>query len=248
LTGGAYDLGVDAEDGSPAAAQAGVKSVEVFVDGTSQRGNGGYAEQVCPQDSCPLELEWSFERAQQGSGSKVIRVDVVDFAGNTFSESFSVTVSETPAGDPSGDDTPRSAAEHESGGSALSTIGLGPACSEIVNRYRSNHVESVAHASRGIDGFESTVRYTDGSYRVVYCDVIGKLVKAQHVGPVETPVGVRNLVVAQTTPVLGPNGAEEQTEYPAWPAPTNPAFIALWSEHGADTLAAVLPATPPTTP
>lgn len=89
---GRYGLHVVANDGSP---RAGVQSIEVKVDGTAAAAQ----TQACPSGSCNMTLtpDFVFDGEQYADGEHKIQVTAIDFAGNTTTHSWDVTVGSSAA-------------------------------------------------------------------------------------------------------------------------------------------------------
>lgn len=90
-----YGVRVDAADGdgtTPATARSGVKSIDIYVDGTRV----DYVSQQCPSGSCPMADDWLFETGSYGAGAHTIKVDVLDQLGHLTSTSWAVTVAARP--------------------------------------------------------------------------------------------------------------------------------------------------------
>jgi RHS repeat-associated protein len=98
-----YHLSVNALDGTSAALQSGVKSVEITVDGARQ----DYVEQQCAGGGCPLFRDWTLHPDEYEPGAHAIGVIVIDLAGHSVRSQWQVTVPErqsdappAPATDP----------------------------------------------------------------------------------------------------------------------------------------------------
>jgi hypothetical protein len=233
LTGDAYDLWVDATDEASGSQRAGVRSIEVWVNCVSQRSNGGYVEQSCPEASCPLELSWDFRRSDFGSGVHSVEVVVRDWAGNETAHAFTVDMQASGTSDPP---------DSESAPSSPARRGAGPGCAGGAAAIDASHAISVTDGLRP-DGFETTIRYADDSYYVARCDAFGKVVKAQHVGPVETPDGTRLMVLAEQAPVSGPLGPETEVTYLTYLDAADPEFVRVWPLYKDAMLADTMPPT-----
>lgn len=103
---GEYSLSVAAEDDTFGGTGSGTRSIEVFVNGESQRSRGGYAERSnCPEGGCALSLDWTFPSAAYPEGRYPVEVVVKDqVAGqagapderHTTRQAFDVVVDRTP--------------------------------------------------------------------------------------------------------------------------------------------------------
>lgn len=80
IRGTSYDLSVKADDGGQDAPEAGVKSIEIKLDGTIQ---GTTPSQTCPQTSCPLRRNWTLSTAGLSAGDHEVTITTEDQRGNT---------------------------------------------------------------------------------------------------------------------------------------------------------------------
>ena len=87
----AYDVTITARDGSPAQPRAGVRSVELLVNGARR----GYGEQACAAGSCALERALSLDATWLAQGKHAVRVVATDHAANSSARSWSVGVDRT---------------------------------------------------------------------------------------------------------------------------------------------------------
>jgi hypothetical protein len=83
-----YDLHVDATDESASGTRAGVRSIEIKVNGVRK----DYVEQTCPAGSCPMQRDWIFTPSQYPAGTYTIDTVVRDWAGNTTTKSITVYI------------------------------------------------------------------------------------------------------------------------------------------------------------
>jgi hypothetical protein len=240
LTGDTYDLWVDAEDGSSSTApQSGIRSIEVLADGRRV----AFAQQQCPQGSCDLDLDWDFLRENFTVGRHVIDVAVRDWHGNVRRETFNVDLSAERTPDPP-DDESASQSATVAPFAGRPSHGTGPACSSVAENLVEQPVLNLTHRSAALGGGETTVRYTNGEYLVVHCAPGGRLTEAQHVGPVETPEGIRMLILSQTVPTRTIRG-QYLTHYPLYGDPADPRIVSAWRRWRSEVLARVLPPTVP---
>ena len=59
-------------------ARSGVGSIEVFVDGVSQRPRGGYVAQASPGDGAPLDLDWTLRPDDYADGTHTVEIAATD--------------------------------------------------------------------------------------------------------------------------------------------------------------------------
>jgi hypothetical protein len=91
-----YYLRVDAADGMPSAPRAGVKSIEIQLDGLRQ----DFVEQGCAAGSCSLTRDWRFAPAGAAPGRHVVKVIASDQLGHTKTREFEFDVPPSPGCDP----------------------------------------------------------------------------------------------------------------------------------------------------
>jgi RHS repeat-associated protein len=90
-----YALHVDATDGSNASAataRSGVASIEIRVDGIRPSEDSGRKTQACPQSSCPMSFDWTFNSERYAAGPHTITAVVEDGAGHVTESKVEVTV------------------------------------------------------------------------------------------------------------------------------------------------------------
>jgi PA14 domain-containing protein len=242
LTGDAWYLEVDAADGVEGGAAAerrsGTRSIEVSVrkSGASAFLVAARAEEACPEDSCTLELEWEMLRSEFGTGTHDVRVVTTDWAGQSWTENFPVTISSERSAPPADDESPTDSS------ATVQRRGIG-GCPLDPDNYGASHVASVTDGLRPGAGYETTLRYTNGSYRVIHCDLLGALVKEQHVGPVATPDGTHLMIWSETVPTPG-DPTTQLTQSATYLPPDFPAWVQSWPVDKSGALALVLPPTP----
>jgi hypothetical protein len=239
LTGDAYQLWVEATDENASGPRAGVRSIEVSLrrQSTTVFTRKSFTETPCPEASCPGELTWELLRSDVGEGTHDVRVTVLDWAGNKWESTYTITVSSTRSTEPG-------QAEAQTEPSAtMARSGIGGCV--IRPQYESGSVtrvrDGVLHGDTG-EGFQSTVWLADGSYEVTHCDILKRITQSQLVALVATPDGEHRLAVEVMLPVPGtPDMVAEQRTFLA---PTDPGWIAEWPREKAAMLSEVLPPTP----
>jgi len=93
LQSGTYPLRVAATDGSmasPGSQRSGVASIDIYVDGVQQTG-AMHAAQTCPDGSCPLTLDWSYNTANYNPGAHTIKVTSADILGHVATTTWTIT-------------------------------------------------------------------------------------------------------------------------------------------------------------
>ena len=242
LTADAWDLEINAfdgdEDGGPQGRRSGVRSIVVS---TRKAGDAGFtvvasSEQACPEDSCDAELDWRLLRSEYGVGTHDIKVDVTDWVNHTWTETFAVTVSQTRDQPPPDDESPNDSSSN------VQRQGIG-GCPLDAENYKASHVTSVVDGVRSPSGYQTTIRYENGSYLVIHCDPTLALIKAQHVGHVPTPDGTYLLVWSEMVPTPGEVGTKLTTTA-TYPLPDDEKWVPLWPSEKTAALSLVLPPTP----
>jgi hypothetical protein len=236
LTGEDYDLLVEALDGTSTSLQSGVTRIEVRLDGSRV----ALSEDTCPEDSCEMDLRWEFRRGNYPTpGSHRAEVIVTDGAGNEKREVFDFVLSATRTGAPparEGD------ASTMSSRGPTAANGVGPGCPQVFDRATAQNVVRYTNDTR-LNGFETTAYYSDGSYRVAYCDLLGTLTHSQHVGPVAVPTGSALLIASETLPISGTSPVKYRTTFYTYGDPSDPYIQEVWAADREEILAQVLPPT-----
>lgn len=236
LTGEDYDLLVEALDGTSTSLQSGVTRIEVRLDGSRV----ALSEDTCPEDSCEMDLRWEFRRGNYPTpGSHRAEVIVTDGAGNQKREVFDFVLSATRTEAPparEGD------AYTMSSRGPTAANGAGPGCPQTFDRATAQNVVRYTNDIR-LDGFETTAHYSDGSYRVAYCDFLGTLTHSQHVGPVVVPTGSALLIASETLPISGTSPVKYRTTFYTYGDPSDPYIQEVWAADRDEILAQVLPPT-----
>jgi hypothetical protein len=230
LTGDTYDFWVDG-DISSAGATSGVGKLEVLADGVRV----AYLEQPCTATPCDADLSWDFLRENFTIGRHTITARVTDIAGSMSTQSVTVNLSADRTPDPPDDESPGTASF-----AGASQSGSSAGCAPLASRLAPTGVADVIHAQSALVR-ETTVDLLDGTYVAVRCDALGNLLRAQRVGPVPTPEGMRMLILSETTP--GTRAGEYLTSFPLYGSPTSPRVTAGWPVHRRQILSSVLPRT-----
>ena len=84
-----YGLRVAARDESTAGARAGIKRIDLFLNGTRIDTTG---DKACPSNSCPLEANFNFISDRYADGQHTVKVVVTDHADNSREESWTVII------------------------------------------------------------------------------------------------------------------------------------------------------------
>jgi hypothetical protein len=87
-----YTLDIATADGDNQVPRAGVRSIEVLVDGRQ----GAFWEQECPQGSCSMERTFRFNASEYGDDDPnthhLVETVVTDFAGNEVRREFEIDI------------------------------------------------------------------------------------------------------------------------------------------------------------
>jgi hypothetical protein len=233
LTGDAYALDVEADDGVAAGTVSGVHDITITLDGAQVATT---ATPCTPGFDCDTDLSWTFLRTGQAIGSHTITVTSTDGAGNLAQQTFSVFLSATISTGPDQSEDTTTGPSSGSSGSHPST-----GCDGFFSFSGASDVLSVARRDR-FQGGETTVRYRDGSYRVSRCDALGRFAGGQVVAPVAVPGGVALLIQARFLPSAGHPG-EVEANFFDYADFSEPAAEADWSAHRTQMLARVYPPT-----
>ena len=228
LTGDTFDLWADAEDAS-----SGVRAIEIKVDGAPVAS----ASQTCPGGGCDLEKDWTFLRENFAIGQHTVDVVAADVAANVSRESFAVNLSpdRTPA--PGDDETAIASIP------APTAHGPGDGCASLVPHLAPSEPFDVTHGDQAFGG-ETVLRYRGGHSLVIRCTPQGRLIKAQHIGPVATPDGTRDLVLSQTAP-LAARPSEWVSHYATYRSAEDLRRSGDWARWKARALGAVMTPTVP---
>jgi hypothetical protein len=80
-----------ADDGNPAHAGSGVKTVDLYLDGAQPDPARMHAEQSCNQGNCPLAIDWDLDAHGLAVGDHLVKLVATDQKGNTSDSSFTLT-------------------------------------------------------------------------------------------------------------------------------------------------------------
>jgi RHS repeat-associated protein len=193
---GEYHLKAEATDGSGSTPSSGVKSLALYIDGHEVGSPSG----SCTEGPCTAHGEWTIFGHEYATGRHTATVLATDNAGNTSSESFTMTVH--PA-DPLA--LGPGAVNPQSGEFSLSATDVSMGGGLTVGRsYGSQHLTAGAGGPLGpqwsvaMGGQESLVKQPDGS--MVLTDSAGAqtIFAPDGKGGFISPVGDSNLTLSST--------------------------------------------------